>query len=263
MKRSRLNTAWIGMLSLSLALLFILGGCGSTKRYRPVVKYAHPSDTALEKILRGTYGKRYRYAGQGPNRFDCSGLVYYSYATMNLWLPRKAIDQSRYGRAISARDLRFGDLIFFDTRKHSRGIVSHVGIYLSHGKFFHASSAKRRVIVSSLHKPYYQQRIVAYRRVYAHWRHRAPAPSHRTKNPEQQTTPVSRRRRRLPSSAHPGKDYAAENTRTTAYASTQTPQTDTVVPTAYSAQTNNAIERIGADDTGSTVHDTQSGQSLY
>jgi len=263
MKRSRVNSAWIGMLGLSLALLFLLSGCGSTKRYRPVVKYAHPSDTALEKILRGTYGQRYRYAGQGPNRFDCSGLVYYSYATMNLWLPRKAIDQSRYGRAISARDLRFGDLIFFDTRKHSRGIVNHVGIYLSHGKFFHASSAKHRVIVSSLNKPYYRQRIVAYRRVYSHWGHRAPAPPHRAKNPEQQTTPAPDRRETLPSSANPGKDNAPGNTRTTAYASTQTPQADAVVSTAYPAQTNNATERTGADDTGSTMHDTQSSQSLY
>jgi hypothetical protein len=148
-----------------------LSGCTSGKRYRPVVKYAHPSTTALQKILRGTYGDRYRYAGQGPHRFDCSGLVYYSYATMNLWLPRTARDQSRRGVKISVSQLRYGDLIFFDTHRPYRGRVNHVGIYIGGGRFLHASSSKRRVISTTLRNPFYRKRILVCRRL---------IPSHRS-----------------------------------------------------------------------------------
>ena len=103
---------------LSIVLILLLfTACSPRQRYVPVVKYAKPSNRALKTILHGTYGDRYRYAGQGPNIFDCSGLIYYSYATMNLWLPRRAIDQSRAGKTIHTSELRYGDLIFFATNR--------------------------------------------------------------------------------------------------------------------------------------------------
>jgi len=156
-------------LSMLLILLFF-AACSSRHRYVPVVKYAKPSSKALKIILHSTYGDRYVWAGQGPNRFDCSGLIYYSYATMNLWLPRRAIDQARAGKSISASQLRYGDLVFFDTRRRARAVVNHVGIYMGDGYFLHASSAKRRVVLSSLHKPFYARRVVAYKRVIPHYR---------------------------------------------------------------------------------------------
>ena len=150
---------------LMAATLLLLSSCGSVKRYRPVVKYSHPSGKALQNILRGTYGDRYRYAGQGPHRFDCSGLVYYSYATMNLWLPRTAFDQSRTGKTVSPNSLRYGDLIFFDTHRPYRGRVNHVGIYIGGGRFLHASSTRRRVVSASIYSPFYRRRIIVCKRL--------------------------------------------------------------------------------------------------
>ncbi|MEA3491033.1 MAG: C40 family peptidase [Campylobacterota bacterium] len=150
--------------TLAVILVFFTA-CSSKQRYIPVVKYQQPSLSALHKILRGTYGDSYRYAGQGPNRFDCSGLVYYSFATMNLWLPRKSIDQSKRGKTIPIDRLKYGDLIFFDTRKRFRGEVNHVGIYIGNGNFIHASSSKRGVIRTSLNKPFYQKRVIICKRV--------------------------------------------------------------------------------------------------
>ena len=137
----------------------------SHKRYIPVVKYSHPSKFALKMTMRKTYGDRYCYAGQGPHSFDCSGLIYHNYATMNLWLPRRAIDQSKIGKTIPLSELRYGDLIFFDTHKPFRGKVNHAGIYIGGGLFTHASSAKRRVTTSHLNKPFYRSRIVICKRV--------------------------------------------------------------------------------------------------
>jgi hypothetical protein len=145
--------------------MLLLASCGPTKRYRPVVKYAHPSSGALQRILRTTYGDSYRYAGQGPNRFDCSGLVYYSFATMNLWLPRTAADQSRRGKTVPVEALKYGDLIFFDTRPRYRGKVNHVGIYIGGGRFLHASSTKRRVVSGSIRTPFWRKRIIVCKRL--------------------------------------------------------------------------------------------------
>ncbi|MEA3418241.1 MAG: C40 family peptidase [Campylobacterota bacterium] len=148
-----------------LLLVLIFTSCASKKRYKPVVKYQQPSGKALKTTLSRTDGKSYRYAAHGPNRFDCSGLTYYSFASMNLWLPRKAIDQSKRGKTVSINELQYGDLIFFDTRKSYRGKVNHVGIYVGNDKFTHASSSKRRVITSSIHKPFYRKRIVVCKRL--------------------------------------------------------------------------------------------------
>ena len=149
----------------TIVILVALTACASKHRYKPVVKYQTPSRTALQTTLRSTYGDSYRYAGQGPDCFDCSGLIYYSYATMNLWLPRRAIDQSKRGRTIPLGELRYGDLIFFDTRKRFRRKVNHVGIYVGNGGFAHASSTQKRVTISSLYKPYYRNRIVVCKRM--------------------------------------------------------------------------------------------------
>jgi len=133
--------------------------------HKPVVRYAKPSKGALSVMLRESYGKRYRWAEEGPRSFDCSGLTYYTYGSMNLWLPRRAIEQSRYGKRVSINNLRYGDLIFFDTRKRPIGKVNHVGIYIGNNYFIHASSSKKRVIKTSLKKPYYRHRVVVCKRV--------------------------------------------------------------------------------------------------
>jgi len=149
---------------LPIFIMIFFTSC-SYKRYVPVVKYSHPSKFALKTTLRQTHGDRYCYAGQGPHSFDCSGLIYHNYATMNLWLPRRAIDQSKIGKTIPISELRYGDLVFFDTHKPFRGKVNHAGIYIGGGLFTHASSAKRRVTTSRLNKPFYKNRIVVCKRV--------------------------------------------------------------------------------------------------
>ncbi len=117
-ERSHTTKRYANSFTNTIALIIVgailISGC-SRKRYVPVVKYPYPSYSALNKTLRGVYGDRYSYAGQGPNRFDCSGLTYFSYATMNKWLPRRAIDQARVGKTVQLNELQYGDLIFFDT----------------------------------------------------------------------------------------------------------------------------------------------------
>ncbi len=104
-------------------------------------------------------GKRYVYGATGPYSFDCSGFTSYVCKKNGVCLPRTSINQSKVGKRVSRRNLKAGDLVFFDTSKRQRGYINHVGIYMGNNKFIHASSAKKKVVVSSLEKPFYKSRF--------------------------------------------------------------------------------------------------------
>jgi cell wall-associated NlpC family hydrolase len=81
---------------------------------------------AVEVALR-QIGDPYQYGSAGPGRFDCSGLLYFSLHRVGFTgFPRTAAEQSHWGRPISKRDLRRGDLIFF----YRGGYVYHAAIFL-------------------------------------------------------------------------------------------------------------------------------------
>ncbi|MEI6555824.1 MAG: C40 family peptidase [Paludibacter sp.] len=96
---------------------------------------------------------------------DCSCLVCDIYRTVyNKTLERNTTAILKNNcRKISKYKLRQGDLIFFCTGK-SKAAVNHVGIYLKHNKFLHAS-VSRGVIVSDLSESYYQKTLVCGGRV--------------------------------------------------------------------------------------------------
>ena len=114
---------------------------------------------ALPQIARQHLGKRYVWGATGPYKFDCSGFTSYVCRKNGLSIPRTSINQSKVGKYISRSNLQAGDLIFFDTSKRRKGYVNHVGIYLGNNKFIHASSSKKRVVVTSLNKPFYKSRF--------------------------------------------------------------------------------------------------------
>ena len=95
--------------------------------------------------------------------FDCSGFTQYMYAkTQGIALPRTTKTQHRVGRPVSRKNLQVGDLVFFDLS----GRLSHVGVYIGNGKFFHASSGvAKRVIIGDLRKKYFAKRYNSARRV--------------------------------------------------------------------------------------------------
>jgi len=120
---------------------------------------------SLPKFAQKHIGKRYVYGASGPNNFDCSGFITYVCKKNGVCLPRTSIGQSRVGKYVARGDLKPGDLLFFDTSRSRRGYVNHVGIYMGGGQFIHASSAQRRVIVTSLNSPFYSSRFKWARRV--------------------------------------------------------------------------------------------------
>ena len=118
------------------------------------------------KLAKNKLGRKYVWGATGKkNTFDCSGFTTYVCKKNGISLPRRAIEQSKYGKYVSRKNLKPGDLIFFDTSKRRKGYVNHVGIYLGNNKFIHASSAKKKVVITSLSKNFYSKRFKGGRRV--------------------------------------------------------------------------------------------------
>jgi len=111
-------------------------------------------------------GRRYVWGAEGPSCFDCSGFTQYVMRkSKGVKIPRVSRKQAYYGKYVTRSQLRPGDLIFFDTSRRRRGYVNHVGIYIGNGKFIHASSARHRVVITSLNSPFYRARFKWGRRV--------------------------------------------------------------------------------------------------
>jgi len=96
----------------------------------------------------------YRFGGKNPEAgFDCSGVVSYVYrVAVGIDLTGSAADIARRGREIDKRDLRPGDLVFFDTLGRR---FSHVGIYIGNGRFIDAPATNEKVRIDSLDNPYF------------------------------------------------------------------------------------------------------------
>ena len=106
----------------------------------------------------------YKYGGTTEKGIDCSAFTQRVYGNaLKIQLLRSARDQYTMGEVVSNReDLKFGDLVFFDTRRRAR--PGHVGIYLGDNFFVHASS-KLGVTVSSLNQDYYNKKYMGGRRM--------------------------------------------------------------------------------------------------
>jgi len=153
-----------------ILLLVMLAGCSSPKRYdysihKPKVRFK-PSLKALDRLRYETIGHPYVWGAENDGCYDCSGLTYYIFGSMGIEIPRVANDQFHSGIPVAKSDLKKGDLVFFATSRRRPGVATHVGIYLGNGKFQHASSAKGRVIISSLNSPYWQRTYLGARRYY-------------------------------------------------------------------------------------------------
>jgi len=120
----------------------------------------------IEGKAKSFLGVPYVWGATGPSKFDCSGFTQWVYRDAGINIPRVSKDQARVGRFVSFQNLQRGDMVFFDTKRHRTGLVSHVGIYLGYGNFIHASSAGKKVVIYNFNdKPFYKKRFLWGRRV--------------------------------------------------------------------------------------------------
>ncbi|QOG02766.1 C40 family peptidase [Flavobacterium sp. MDT1-60] len=111
-------------------------------------------------------GVKYKAGGTTKSGFDCSGLVFTTFESENIKLPRSSNEQSKIGKIINIDDAQKGDLIFFKTNKSKQ--INHVGLITEvksdEIKFVHSSTSKG-VIISSTKEPYYKNSFAQINRV--------------------------------------------------------------------------------------------------
>ncbi|MGL4912940.1 MAG: NlpC/P60 family protein [Romboutsia sp.] len=134
-----------------------------------VINKPIPQSEVIKKaieIAKSKLGCKYIWGAEGPNTFDCSGLIYYVFKTnLNIDVPRVSKDMSRYGKTVGIKDLQPGDLLFFDTDGVNDSNVTHVGMYLGNGEFIQASSGSNMKVVISKLEGYYTKQFVNAKRI--------------------------------------------------------------------------------------------------
>ncbi len=113
-------------------------------------------------------GAPYSNKARPPKTFDCANFCYYCYGnagSSSLKGTSKGQGYDERFEKIEYADLKRGDLVCFDTVSDG-DLCDHVGIYVGSGYFIHASSAAKKVILSTLSSGYYQRTFSWGRRIF-------------------------------------------------------------------------------------------------
>lgn len=105
-------------------------------------KNRSPVQIALA-VARKQLGKPYRWAGTGPNGFDCSGFTMFVYGKAGVSLPHNSGRQYNSVKQVPVDKLKPGDLVF-----SGGSYIHHVGIYIGDGKMIHSPHSGRRVEIA-------------------------------------------------------------------------------------------------------------------
>ena len=113
----------------------------SSKKYASSYKGDNTRGSIALKYALQQIGDIYVWAAAGPSRWDCSGLTMRSFRQAGISLPHSSRIQINYGKSVSYRSLKPGDLLFFGKP------ISHVSIYMGKGKMVQAPRPGKRVEV--------------------------------------------------------------------------------------------------------------------
>lgn len=78
-------------------------------------------------------GKPYVWGAEGPDAFDCSGLVQWSFAAAGIRMPRVSQQQWFAGPHVDYANAMPGDLLFWHEDPTDPGNIDHVAIYAGNG----------------------------------------------------------------------------------------------------------------------------------
>lgn len=119
------------------------------------------AETPLSSAVNAGLGSPYKWAGTTTNGFDCSGYTSWVFDKFGIDLPRSSKSQAQAGQWIAPDQLLPGDLVFYNTSGNG---ISHVGVYVGDGKFYH-SATNKGVTISEMSESYYANRYVTARRI--------------------------------------------------------------------------------------------------
>ena len=99
-------------------------------------------------------GKKYVWGSEGPNTFDCSGLIYAAYKSAGLGWPNwDRLNSSLYWVAtkrVPLSELVPGDLLFY-SYKGTVSTIHHMSIYAGDGMMWEAHNKDKDLLFSSIY----------------------------------------------------------------------------------------------------------------
>ena len=145
-----MNRSWLlDSRTLAFAVLLLLSACAS---HPPAPS---PYGARAAAVAQKMVGVKYRYGGESPSGFDCSGLAYYASRRAGLTIPRESIAQQKAATPVDLNHAAIGDLLFFDTSWNRH----HVAIYLGDRRFVHAPRKGKSVSIGSLDDGYFLEHL--------------------------------------------------------------------------------------------------------
>ncbi len=134
----------------------------STKKKKTFSNESELKDELIN-VAKKYLGAPYKFGGTSTRTgIDCSAYVNKVFKSFDVNLPRTARGIYKKGDHVSKSKLQKGDLVFFRTYAK---FPSHVGRYMGDGTFIHASSAKKKVIITNFQGKYYQKRYIGAKRI--------------------------------------------------------------------------------------------------
>ncbi len=149
--------------------MLILAGCGGGRSVdysllsKPEKKFLNSERESVLETAHDLLGIPYKWGGETPDGFDCSGYVAYVFReAIGKKLPRLTVDQIEMGKAVSRSHLRPADLVYFWIREKRQ---FHIGIYIGGGRFIHAPSTNGVVNIQNIDIFYWKSRYQGARRI--------------------------------------------------------------------------------------------------
>ena len=109
-------------------------------------------------------GKRYVFGANGPNNFDCSSFVCWTYTHSGIKnMPRTTAwgIYKDYCNPVPSNEAKAGDIIFFKGTYNSGSPISHVGIYVGNGYMIHAGNP---IQYTKIDTPYWREHFYGFGR---------------------------------------------------------------------------------------------------
>jgi len=123
------------------------------------------AETPLSQAVNDGLGSPYKTGGTTKKGFDCSGYTSFVFAKFGIDLPHQSKSQAALGTTVTQDELRAGDLVFFDTDGPvTKNGISHVGVYVGDGKFYH-SATNKGISINKLSEAYYVKTYITAKRI--------------------------------------------------------------------------------------------------
>jgi cell wall-associated NlpC family hydrolase len=131
----------VRQLARTLASEREVAAAAAAEQFVPTGPYTESSNgygSAAVAAALSKLGSTYVWGTEGPDTFDCSGLVQWAYGQAGLLLPRLASDQYFASAPVSVSSMEPGDVLVYAYDTHDANTIHHISMYIGNGLMVHA-----------------------------------------------------------------------------------------------------------------------------